>query len=436
MATDPERRADVDEDELASSFSDVIVPLDTAAPDAPTDDIAAIGRAIGDADVIGMGEASHGTREFFRFKHRLFQHLVADRNVRMLGLEANFAALLDVNEYVLNGDGTAEDALSRESIHRVYRTESLLELIEWCRSFNEGRPRDERIRFHGIDVQHAGAAGTRLETFFRTADPGVLETVEDALDRLTTTGLPAFSDDGAVRAHLEARTSVASTLGDALDANEAAYVEATSRDRYEVASRLVWMIERGRDQLEAIAEGRTDSGANLRIRDSAMAAQVQWLLAHEPADRIVLWGHNAHLARGWFAGGRQRQRQRIPSLGSNLAGLSDVEYYALGLTLGGGSVGAVSGGEYRAYEIDAPPEGSLPAVFGDLDPAAFFFDVEHLEPDSTAREWLDSRPRWFDITGGYRDSPVSLVESNVPTQFDGLVFFGETTAARPLEAER
>jgi erythromycin esterase len=60
---------------------------------------------------LGWGEASHGTREFFQFKHRLFRYLVEEHDIRMLGLETNFAALLDVNGYVMRGEGTAETTL-------------------------------------------------------------------------------------------------------------------------------------------------------------------------------------------------------------------------------------------------------------------------------------------------------------------------------------
>ena len=437
MTDDPAEFTEFDEDELVDSLGDAVAPLDTVDPDASFDDLGVVGSAIGDADVIGMGEASHGTREFFRFKDRLFRYLVEERGVRMLGFEANFAAMLDVDGYVLRGEGSAETLLSREIIHGPYRTESMLELIEWIRSFNEGRDPDDRVRVHGIDVQYPPVAASKLESYFETVDPAVLDAVRSDLRHLVENGVPGVSDDAELGAHLDASEAVVAALGDALDEHESAFVDATSRRAYERARRLLWTIEQGRKQFEAIRQGRTDTGANVRIRDSAMAAQVQWLLRHEPPDRIALWGHNAHLARNAFAGGRVRQTQGIPSLGRNLATLQSIDYYALGLSLGGGTVRAayVPEGEFRKYGIESPPEGSIPDVFGRLETPLFFLDLNGLLPDSPPAEWLDAKPRHFDVAGGYRDTPVTLAESNFRRQFDGLVFVDDTTAARGLSGD-
>lgn len=437
MVDDPDRPDNDSNGEIRKSLSEAIDPLDSVTPDANPTDFVVLGEKTADANVVGMGEASHGTREFFQLKQRLFRYLVEKHGFRMLGLETNFAATLDINEYVVRGEGTAEDVLAQKCIHSPYRTESILRLIEWIRTFNEGRVRDDKIRFHGIDVQYPPVAATKLKTYFETTDPEVIGNIEKDLVYLINHGFPDFSDDEELRAHLEARKAVVSTSGEAIDEHEKAYVDATSWEEYEKAGRLVWMIEQGRKQFEAILEDRTDTGANIQIRDSAMAAQVQWLLRHEPADRIALWGHNAHLARGAFSGGTVRHEQGIPSLGRNLAALENIDYYALGLILGGGTVSAVHipEQEFRAYEIEEPPEGSVPDVFSRIETPLFFLDLANLPANSILGEWLNTGPLQYDITGGYENTPVNLTESNFQTQFDGLIFIRETTASRPLSTE-
>jgi erythromycin esterase len=423
--------------ELRADLSETVVPLDAVDQADTFDDLERLGKAVADADVIGMGEASHGTREFFEFKRRLFQYLVETQGVRMLGLESNFAATLDINEYVVSGDGTAREALSQDSIHDSYQVETVLDLIEWMQTFNRTRTPGNSVRFHGFDVQHSAAAATKLTEFLEGTAPALLDRVRIDLERLAEQGLPDTSDDEDVQAHIDARSSVVSTLNDAFDTRESEFVEATSRREYERARRFVWMLEQGRKQFEAIHDGRAKNGTNVRIRDSAMAAQVQWLLRHEGLDRIALWGHNAHLTRGNFGGGTTRHKQGIPSLGKNLATLSGVNYYGLGLVLGGGSVTAVyvPEGEYRAYEIESSPDTSVPDVFSRVTHPQFFLDVTGIPDDSELGTWLDSRPQQFDIVGGYEESPVNTVPSNFRSQFDGLVFISDTSPARPLSAE-
>lgn len=419
------------------SLAKAIDPLDSADPDAGTSDLEAIGRRIGDADVIGLGEASHGTREFSRFKHRLFRYLVTERGVRMLGLEANFAATLAINEYVLRGTGTAETALTQDCIHRPFGTESVLELVEWIRDYNEGRPPVEKVRVHGVDVQRATVATARLVTFFETVDPDVLADEREAIDQLRETDVPDFTDEDAVRANISARESVVATLRGAIEANETGYVEATSRTEVDRAARILWMVERGKEQFEAIHE-RSGADSSFRIRDGAMAAQVEWLLGHEPADRMALWAHNAHLTRGAFGGGSFRGTRDVPSVGNSLAERTTLEYYALGLLLGGGSVRATDplDGAYRVSDIGSPPDGSVPALFARLEEPLFFLDLAGLPEDSPFARWSDTEPIRYVIVGGYGDSPVNFIEADVRRQFDGIVFIRDTTPTRPLSPDR
>lgn len=422
---------------IVNALSEAAEAVESVDPDDQPLATESLTDAVTDATVIGLGESSHGTREFVQFRHRLVRHLVRATGLRVVGLETNFAATLAVNEYVLDGDGTAASALSQRPIHGNYQVEEMVEFVEWVRSFNEGRPRGDRVRIHGFDVQHSSAAAERLKSFLERAAPETRSRLGSELEGLADPGLPNVSDDAALRSMLEARQQVVSVLREAFAASKATYVERTSRAEVSRARRLVWQLEQGRKQFQAIADGRADHGANVRIRDSAMAAQVQWLLRTTGRDQIAIWGHNAHLTRGSFGGGTVRHTQNIPSLGSNLASLDDLRYLSLGLCLGGGTVTAVHvpSGEPREYDIEDPPQGSVPWVFARVDAPRFFLDFGTVAENSELGKWLSSRPDQFDIVGGYRDSPVNLVAANLSSQFDGVVFVRESSPTRPLSAD-
>lgn len=437
MADDTEPPSSVGAGGLREALDDAIQPLKAAAPDADVDidDLAVIAEAIGHADVIGIGEASHGTREFFRFNHWLVRYLVEEHGLRLLGVEANFAAALDINDYVMSGDGTAEAVLCQDCIHDPFQTESVLELVDWIRKFNEGRRPADRVRFHGFDVQFPPVAAAKLGTYFEAVDRDILEDVRGPMDQLVENWFPDLADDEAIRNHLAARNAVVETLRTALQANQRSYVDTTSRKRYERARRLVWLLEAGRRQYAAIYEGQTGVDSSIVIRDRAMAAQVQWLLDHEPVDRMAIWAHNAHLSRREFGGGTVRFQEGLPSLGQVLAAHPDVDYYALGLLLGGGQVRSTAGpsGTFRVPGPVGPPAGSVPAVFRRLDAPLFFLDVTGLPPESTLAEWFDTGPPRYVIIQGPGDTPVRFVDSDLRRQFDGIVFIRETTAARPID---
>lgn len=421
---------------ISSDLADVATPLDSVDRYDEFSDLDPLGDAVANATVIGLGEASHGTREFVQFRHRLVRYLVEEAGLRLIGLEANFAATLDVNEYVVDGVGTAERVLSQDAIHGTYQVQEMVDFLEWVRSFNDGRSRADRVRIHGVDVQHASAAAQRLSSFLERTDSAKLSRLRPDLEHLATAGLPTPSDEDELRRALAAREHVVSALEDAL-AEEAEDGHRTSRRQVERVRRLVWMLDQSRKQFQTIADGRAEHGANIRIRDSAMAAQVQWLLRHEGRDQLTIWGHNAHLTRGGFGGGTVRHTQDIPSLGQNLASLRGVTYVAVGLILGGGSVTAASvpEGRYVEYEIDDPPQGTIPWVFNRVDIPILYLDLDAVSEDSELGQWLESGPHQFDIVGGYRDSPVNLVEAHLRSQFDGVVFIRRSSPTRPLSSE-
>src|SRR6202161_1522415 len=80
-------------------------PLASAEPRQGCRGLQASRPLVGDARIVSLGEATHGTREFFQLKHRLFEFCVAELGFTMLGIEASFPESLAVNAYVLHGAG-------------------------------------------------------------------------------------------------------------------------------------------------------------------------------------------------------------------------------------------------------------------------------------------------------------------------------------------
>ena len=155
MTDDSDTNADASIDDRPTDTNDVAsrlaangTALTTTDPTADLADLEPGGRAFDEATVIGLGEAAHGTREFFRLKHRLIRYLVERQEVRLFGLEANFAETLALDRYIRYGEGDPEEALAGVYFW-TWNTEELLALVEWLRAFNDGREVGDRVRFSG-----------------------------------------------------------------------------------------------------------------------------------------------------------------------------------------------------------------------------------------------------------------------------------------------
>lgn len=127
------------------------VPLKTIEPGKPNQDLEPFGKMVADARIVSLGEGTHGTSEHFRIKHRLIRYLVENKNFNVIGLEANFTAVLALNNYILRGEGTAEEALYSLGSW-VWDTEEVLELIRWMRRYNEDPKNNRKISIYGFDL--------------------------------------------------------------------------------------------------------------------------------------------------------------------------------------------------------------------------------------------------------------------------------------------
>ena len=111
------------------------VPLKTVEARHGFDDMEPLRRIIGDARIVSLGEATHGTREFFQLKHRMLEFLATRMGFTIFSIEANMPEAYRLNDYVLNGTGDPAQLL-RGMYFWTWNTEEVLDMIRWMREFN------------------------------------------------------------------------------------------------------------------------------------------------------------------------------------------------------------------------------------------------------------------------------------------------------------
>lgn len=428
------------------------VPLDTTDPAADFDDLAPLHDRLADARIVGLGEATHGTCEFFRLKHRLLRYLVAELDVRVVGFEANLPEALAIDDYVVHGTGDPVAALDGVYFW-TWQVESVLELLEWLRAFNADRPLWDRVRFYGIDAQYTQGAVAELVEFFEVVDPDFLRTVRPDLETVDGRGTPAHADD-----HREDRIAAAErvvpVLREHLADRRTAYVEDASERTWRLALQHVRVIEQATEHRRAshardeeLVDEPAATEQCLRIRDRAMADNADWALSFEDADRMAVWAHDAHLNR--VEQSSRRSDATATSLGGHLADRHGEDYFALGFSFGRGSFQAV-GEDPDAEGADAEPErglwgytldGPLPDTFEatlvELDHPLAVVDLRAAREDDRVAEWLAELRRHFSAGATFDpENPEEYVtEYAYAEAFDAVCYVAETTRARPIEGD-
>ena len=132
---------------------------------------------VGNARIVSLGEATHGTREFFQLKHRMLEFLASEIGFTIFSIEANMPEAYRLNDYVLNGTGDPAELL-RGMYFWTWNTEEVLEMIRWMRAFNaSGRG---RVQFTGFDMQTHTVALENLHQFVRRYDTAYVASLRNA----------------------------------------------------------------------------------------------------------------------------------------------------------------------------------------------------------------------------------------------------------------
>jgi erythromycin esterase len=159
----------------------VAIPFDTAEPGRGFADLQRLRVVIGAARIVALGEATHGTSEFFKMKHRLTEFLATEMGFTRFAIEANMPEAYRVNEYVLTGKGDPKELL-RGMYFWTWDTQEVLDMILWMRRFNESGK--GRIQFLGFDMQFGLVALANVRGFVARADPDYARDLERAYEGL------------------------------------------------------------------------------------------------------------------------------------------------------------------------------------------------------------------------------------------------------------
>ena len=165
------------------------IPLATVEPRQGYRDLEPLRSIIARARIVSLGEATHGTREFFKLKHRMLEFCVAELGFSMFILEASFPESLAVNSYVLNGSGNAVDALAGMRFW-TWDTQEVLDLIEWMRWWNQRNER--KVKFYGYSMAYPAVAAQGLIEFLARVAPELATVCRTELAPLTSEAFAAM----------------------------------------------------------------------------------------------------------------------------------------------------------------------------------------------------------------------------------------------------
>lgn len=146
-------------------------------------DMQPLKKMIGNARIVSLGEATHGTREFFQLKHRLLEFLATEMGFTIFSIETNMPEAYRLNDFVLSGSGDPAKLL-RGMYFWTWDTQEVLDMILWMREFNKSSK--GRVEFTGFDMQTPNVAMEIARDFVAKADPDYAAAVRQASDQASS----------------------------------------------------------------------------------------------------------------------------------------------------------------------------------------------------------------------------------------------------------
>ncbi|HBZ07236.1 MAG TPA: erythromycin esterase [Massilia sp.] len=293
----------------AAALADAAHPLDGGPGDYD-----ALMNLVGDARFVLIGEATHGTHDFYEERARITQRLIREKGFTAVAVEADWPDAYRVNRYVRGEgrDGSANEALS--GFERfpawMWRNTDVSTFVDWLRAHNEGVRAGPKVGFYGLDLYSLFTSVKEVLNYLEQVDPTAAAEArrryacfdhygEDSqhYGYATGVGLSESCQQGVL-------TQLQELQQRAFDYMQAD--GASAEDAFFYAQQNARLVKNAEEYYRTMFRGRISSW---NLRDSHMAETLDALARHlsrdgEPA-KIVVWEHNSHIgdARATEVGG-------------------------------------------------------------------------------------------------------------------------------------
>jgi erythromycin esterase-like protein len=397
---------------------------------------------IGSARIVLLGEATHGTHEFYHERARISKRLISECGFRAIAVEADWPDAYRVNRFVRGAGSDADAEESLQGFKRfpqwMWRNADVLDFVGWLRESNEAhRPGGRMCGFYGLDLYSLHASIEAVLTYLDKVDPSAASKARghySCFDHFgksmqtygwaTGFGLAPSCENEVVRELVSLRSRAAEYLQ--RDGEVAA-------DAYFCAEQNALLV-RDAEQYYRTMFHREQSSWNLR--DTHMMQSLEALARHLERQgappKIIVWAHNSHLGDARATDMSQRGELNLGQLTRERFGRAVV---SIGFTTHTGTVTAASDWDGPAERKTVRPSlpGSYERTFHELVIPRFWIDFQK-HPEAAAKLSSRALERAIGVIYLPETERVShYFRASLADQFDGVIHIDHTRAVEPLE---
>lgn len=406
------------------------IPAEAIAPLQSDEDLDRLLTAIGDSRIVLLGEASHGTSEFYEWRSRISQRLITEKGFNIIAVEADWADAYPLNNYVKGNSSYSNATEALEEFNRwpewMWANEEIRDLMEWLKTSNAGKPAGEKTGFYGLDVYGIWESLDAIYEYLQQTDPAAAEVARNVINCFAPYNRDEHAYMDAVRDpsvscedELEELLKTVQGLGgNEVPQNEAAFnalqntlVVVNAEYYYRTAPQsypLSW-----------------------NIRDMHMKGTIDRLLAHKGTDaKIIVWEHNTHVGDARATDMANAGMVNVGQLVREEYGLGEVYIVGFG-TYRGKVIAAPSwGAPLRAMNVPQGKRNSWEWILHNHEPADKIVFMDQLKNLEYFQNAIGHRAIGVVYNPGSESG--NYVPSILPERYDAFIFIDQTTALNPI----
>ncbi|MGP4040173.1 erythromycin esterase family protein [Gracilibacillus sp. D59] len=375
-----------------------------------------------DVQIIGLGEATHGNVEFQEMKQDVLEALMQNNNVRIFVLEADFGGGQQINQFILESSGTAKEAVHALD-YDIYKTDQMVEFVQWMHDYNASASEDEKIFFYGNDMQRYDYSKEGLLDYYEIVDAGLGEKYRKLLEQASNDKMRELSEQELIEISEHIDQIIVN-----LQKNETQYVNLSSDEEYAFALQYAQVIKQ-----------RTELFLNedqyLDLRDQYLAENLEWIVNFEDArghDKVLISGHNGHIEKTSASSAGYR------SMGSYLDKQYGSQYYAIGTDFITSEFQSKKGNAKEREVFKVTNHNELVDAFSEVNQNMFFVDFEQASQSEELQTILSTEQRMANIGDQfnfwYKFASMFYTIKMTPNEaYDGIIIVKEATPTEVKE---
>ena len=389
--------------------------------------------AAADKQLVLLGEASHGTHEYYLWRDKISRRLIEEQNFNFIAVEGDFASLYHLNRYVKNLDGAASSA--REVLLKLDRwptwmwaNEEVVALTEWLRNHNDKLPQNEKVGFYGMDVYDEWNSKKVVLDLLKETNLSAYEYVKEQYNCFNPHKGDSWDYAHAVEAGKKNCAVATKNVVEYIRNNRNDFAELTDDTYFYLLQNTIVVHNAEEFYRESVA---SIGHVSWNSRAHHMHGSVNDLLnLYGENSKGIVWAHNTHIGDAEYTNMRATGEKNIGQLSREELGNDNV--FLIGFTTYEGKVMAGSSWGGRMKEMTIPPavSNSIEYKLNEVDQESFYliFDKE----DRLDKNLSVMGNRAVGVVYNPKKDNRQFVPTIVPLRYDALFFFKKTTALRVL----